>query len=378
MSNGGVKQDYYELLGVEHDASDADIKRAYRKMAREYHPDVNRDNPEAEEIFKQISEAYAVLSDPERRARYDRFGPDGQGDTGFGGSPMDIFDIFASAFGGDPFGFGRSAGRTVEVGRSLRYDLQITLEDVLKGVEREITYSRLATCEACDGTGTAPGTSTTRCATCGGVGRVRSAHNTFLGTISSIHDCPDCHGTGEIIEHPCEECKGQAVVQRQESLTISVPAGIQDGEELVLRGFGEAPVGGGRVGDLYVRVRVRQHKRFARHGDDLQMELPITFTQAALGDTRTIDGLDGPVEISLRAGLQTGSQVTISGRGLPRRGSTQRGDLHVYVRVTTPTDLTDRQRELLMQFAAERGEELQPDEDKGLFERLRDAFTGRQ
>lgn len=375
-----MKQDYYELLGVDRQASEADIKRAYRKLARQHHPDVNRDNPQAEELFKQISEAYAVLSDPQRRAQYDRFG-DGTvngtaGGSDFGGSSFDIFDMFASAFGGDPFGFGRGAGRASEVGHSLRYDLQVTLEEVMHGCEKQVQYSRMAACETCDGSGAAPGTSPKRCPTCNGNGRVRSAHQTFLGTISSVHDCPQCRGRGEVVDVPCEECSGHGVVRRDETLTVSVPPGVETGDEVVMRGFGEAPPGGGRAGDLYVRFLVAEHRRFIRRGADLHMELPVGIVQAALGDTVSLETLDGPASLHVPEGTQTGEDLVLNGLGLPRTNAARRGDLHVHVRVVTPTDLTPRQRELLQAYAAERGEEVRPDE-RNLFERIRDAVTGR-
>jgi len=374
--NKGVKQDYYELFGVDRQATEAEIKRAYRKLARQLHPDVNRDNPEAEELFKQISEAYAVLSDPQRRAQYDRFGHGAVEGTDFGGSPFDIFDVFASAFGGDPFGFGRSASRGVEVGHSLRYDLQVTLEEVMHGAEKRIEYSRMAACDTCEGSGAAPGTTPKRCPTCNGNGRVRTSHQTFLGTISSVYDCPRCHGRGEVVDVPCQECQGRGVVRREETLTVRVPPGVETGDEVVLRGFGEAPPGGGRTGDLYVRFLVADHPRFVRRGADLHIELPIGIVQAALGDTVQLETLDGPAELHIPEGTQSGEDLVLPGRGLPRTNAARRGDLHVHVRVVTPTNLTPRQRELLRAYAAERGEEVRPDE-RNLFERIRDAVTGR-
>jgi molecular chaperone DnaJ len=371
-----AKPDYYELLGLDASASEAEVKRAYRQMARQHHPDVNRDDPEAEERFKQISEAYAVLSDPERRERYDRFGHNGPGDFGSGG-PVDIFDVFSQAFGGDPFGFGRGFGaRTVPVGQSLRYDLEITLEDVLNGAEKEIRYGRLAACEDCDGSGAAAGTQPRRCGTCGGAGQVRSSRNTFLGTISTVHDCPECKGSGEVIEHPCETCRGAAVRRRDETVTVQVPAGVEAGDELVMRGFGSAPIGGGRTGDLHVRIHVARHDWLNRSGEELHTELALSFSQAALGYMATVAGLDGEVEVRVPAGTQTGEEFVLAGRGLPRMRSVRRGDLHVHARVVTPTHLTERQRELLMTYAAEGGEDVHP-EDRTLFERIKQALTGR-
>lgn len=369
-----MKADYYELLGVDRQTSDADIKRAYRKLAREHHPDVNPDNPQAEELFKQISEAYAVLSDPERRAHYDRYGHSAPQDFGGASSPFDIFDIFAGAFGGDPFGFGGRGGR-VNAGRSLRYDVQITLEDVLNGVEKQVSYSRLAVCETCDGSGAAPGSQVRTCSTCGGVGQVRASRSTFIGTISTVQDCPHCGGTGQRIETPCEDCRGRGVSERKEDLTVSIPAGVDNGDELVLRGYGSAPEGGGLAGDLHVRIHVADHERFVRRGADLHTELEITIVQAALGDELELDALDGPVHMDVSAGTQSGEQTVLPGRGLPRSRSRSRGDLYVHMRVNTPTNLTPRQRELLLEFAAERDEQV-AGREKGFFERIKDAIHG--
>ncbi len=374
MSPQSQKPDYYELLQVERTAAEADIKRAYRKLARQYHPDVNRDDPQAEELFKQISEAYAVLSDPDRRAQYDRVGHGAPGDFGFGGVP-DIFSIFSSVFGGDAFGFDGFAHRREAVGRSLLYEAEVSLEDVLHGLDKEIQYTRLAACEACEGTGAAPGTKPNTCLTCGGVGRVRTSRNTFLGSIATVQDCPACHGTGEVIEEPCGECHGQAVTRREETVTVRIPPGVNTGDELVLRGFGEAPIGGGHTGDLHVRMRVLPHDHFVRRGDDLHLDLPISFSQAALGDAVTTEGLDGAVELTVPAGVQSGEQITTPGRGLPRPRSSHRGDLVAHLRLVTPSHLTPRQRELFLELAAEGDEHVTPG-DKGFFSRLREAITG--
>lgn len=374
MSTTG-KRDYYEVLGVERDASDAEIKRAYRKLGRQYHPDVNPDNPEVGERFKEISEAYAVLSNPERRARYDRYGHDGRGEFGYGPATVDIFDMFASVFGGDPFGFGSRTGRQVQVGRDLRYDLEIDLEEVLTGAEHEIRFTRQAACETCDGTGAKPGTSPKSCPTCGGMGQVRSARNTFIGTISTVQTCPHCSGEGQVIEEPCEACHGRAVARREETLTIRVPQGVVTGNELLLRGFGEAPVGGGQAGDLHVRFIVRDHERFVRNGDDLLAELPISMVQAALGDTVVFEGLDGEVQVEVPPGTQPGSEFVLHGRGLPHLNSTARGNLRLRTNVQIPRNLTPHQRELLLAFASECGEDVTP-ADPGLFQRILNAISG--
>ncbi len=369
-----VKADYYELLGVARDASETEIKRAYRKLAREHHPDVRQGDSQSEELFKQISEAYAVLSDPERRSQYDRYGHSGPQDFGQASSPFDIFDIFASAFGGDPFGFG-GRGARVATGQSLRYEVQIGLQDVLNGVEKQVKYTRLAVCETCDGTGAAPGTQPRTCGTCGGVGQVRAAHSTFIGTISTVQDCPHCRGTGQIIDTPCEDCGGRGVQERPETLTVTIPAGVDDGDELVLRGYGSAPPGGGMAGDLYVRIRVADDPRFVRRGADLHAELELTMVQAALGDTVTVPTLEDEEQVEVPAGTQTGEQTVLPGRGLPKSRSRGRGDLTLHMRVVTPTHLTPRQKELLAEFAAERGEHSNG-RDKGFFERIKDAISG--
>lgn len=375
MMRHSQKPDYYELLGLDRDASEADIKRAYRRLGRRHHPDVNPGDAEAEERFKQISEAYAVLSDPRRRAQYDRHGHAGPADFGvdFSGGSFDFFDLFSAAFGGDPFGFGRARGGEAQVGRSLLYELEISLEEVLTGVDREVTYTRPAACETCDGTGAAPGTSSRRCETCGGAGQVRMSRNTFIGSISTIQDCPACRGRGQVIGRPCDDCRGQGVTERTETVTVSVPPGVSTGNEFVLRGFGEAPMGGGRAGDLHVRVSVMEHERFVRRGDSLHADLPISIVQAALGDTVTVQALDGPAEAQVPAGIQYGEEIVIPERGLPRLRSNRRGDLHLHARIVVPRDLTPRQRQLLAAFATEGSEDLTP-EDKTLLERLKDAI----
>ena len=368
------RRDYYEILGVERSATDADIKRAYRSLARQHHPDVNRDDPGAEEQMKVISEAYAVLSDADRRAQYDRYGNGVPNGYDFGGGAPDMFDLFSAVFGGDAFGFGNRAHREA-VGRSLRYNLEITLAEVLAGADREISYRRLAVCETCDGNGAAAGTSPRTCATCGGAGRVRATRNTFMGTFASVTECPHCRGRGQTLDAPCAECHGDGVVQRLETLTVHIPPGAATNDELLYRGFGEAPVGGGHTGDLHVRILVADDPRFVRHGDDLHMELSVSFPQAALGDTIQVEGLDGEVQVTIPGGIQTGEQVTVPERGLPHARMARRGSFVLHLRVLTPEHLTPRQRELLLDFARETGHEVAP-HARGFFERIRDAIVG--
>jgi len=340
-----VPTDYYEVLGVEPGASDAEIKRAYRRLARKHHPDVNNGDPSAERKFKQISEAYAVLSDRQKRRQYDRGGA--PGDWFPGGMP-DIFQIFEQAFGGSPFV--RTSQRTR--GRNIQAQVTISLEEVLTGTSRTIQYSRIGQCERCNGSGREPGTGTRRCPTCNGLGQVRRQQRTFMGVMTTVTICPDCGGQGEMAEQACQACAGQGVAEVDEEIEISIPAGIADRQEMVLRGAGDA-VSEARSGDLYVAVHVEPHELFERKGRDLHTDLTISFTQAALGETIAIPTLDGEAELQIPPGTQPGTELRIAECGVVDMDSSRRGDLIVHIQVAVPNCLTTRQRELLRELGAE-------------------------
>jgi molecular chaperone DnaJ len=363
--------DYYETLGVARNATPDEIKRAYRTLARKYHPDVADDKASAERHFKQINEAYEVLSDPRKRANYDRFGTaeDGANEFGFGGFSTggfsDIFDMF--------FGDTRAADHRggPQRGRDLRYDLTISLEEAFTGVTKEISYGHLAQCEKCQGTGAMPGTLVVPCGRCGGSGTVRVSHQTPLGNLVTQTTCGTCHGEGQVVAQPCDACHGEGRRQVQTSLTVKVPAGVDEGSRIRIAGKGEAGTHGGPIGDLYVYLAVSPHKRFTRSGQDTSVEIPIGFTQAALGATVMAPSLDGDVPLAVPAGTQSGTTLHLRGRGMPSVRGSHRGDHHVTVRVVVPSKLTKRQREVLEEFAREGGDQ---GDEPSFFDRVRDAF----
>jgi len=363
-----TQHDYYETLGVAKNASDEDIKRAYRNLARRAHPDVVHDSDKihAEAHFKQINEAYAVLSDPDKRAQYDRFGTvDGQfGAGGFAGAGVgDIFDFF--------FGGGMRRPHGPARGSDLRYDLEIDLADVLDGAEREISFTHLARCETCKGSGSADGHEPIDCQDCHGTGELRHARNTMLGQFITTAPCARCGGTGKVVRNPCKTCHGKGRSEQKRKLTVKVPAGADDGTRIRYTGMGEAGERGGPSGDLYVYVSVAPHEIFERHGADLHFETAISFTQAAIGATLEIEALDGGTTLKIPPGTQTGTTFRIGGRGLPKVRGHSPGDLVIDVRVVVPTKLTRKQREILEEFARAGGEEV---EDKDLFKKVRKAF----
>lgn len=377
-----TKRDYYEILGVEKTAQVEDIKKAYRRLARQYHPDVNPGNQEAEEKFKEVAEAYEVLSDEEKRSRYDRFGHQaaggggGEGFEGFGGFG-DLFDIF---FNGAAGGGGSRSRTGPQRGSDLRYDLEVTLEEAYRGVEKPIRFPREETCEACTGSGAAPGTTAETCTACAGAGQVRSVQNTILGTMQTVVPCARCSGRGKTVKTPCPTCQGRGRARKTREMKVNVPAGVDDGMQMPLRGEGEAGQFGGPPGDLYIFFRVREHPRFERQGRDLYTEIPISFTQAALGDDIEVPTLgEDKGSVTVGEGTQTGTVFRLRGLGMPDvRNQNVKGDLHVVVKVEVPTKLTDEERKLLRQLAALRGEKPANEHHKGLFDRLKEAFTGHE
>lgn len=371
------KRDYYEVLGVSRDASQEEIKRAYRKLALKYHPDRNEGDPEAEKKFKEAAEAYDVLGDPAKRKRYDQFGHAGVGAPGFEGTHFtnieDIFsrfgDIFGDAFG-DFFGMGRRTARHrgPRAGRDLRIALDLSLEEIDQGVERVVTLKRFETCDACRGTGGEDGAQQVSCNTCGGSGQVRRTQAFF--TVAS--PCPTCGGSGRVVERACRSCGGRGKVQRKSDVRIRVPAGVEDGMTLRVAGEGDAGDPGAPRGDLLCVVREKEHKLFQRSGPDVLCELPFSFTQLALGDRVEIPTLRGRVEMTIPPGTQSGKIFRLRGQGLPQLDSGRRGDQLVRVYVEVPTKLTERQKELLKEFArieSERGGH------KSFFEKITSYFS---
>ncbi len=371
--------DYYELLGVRRDASDEDLKRAYRALARELHPDTNSD-PAAEARFKQVSLAYETLKDPERRQRYDMFGPDGVRGTG-GASGQDPFggvnlgDIFETFFGGQAGGFGGGAGGRAGTrrGSDAEVILDLSLSEAAFGTEREITVTLPIPCDTCEGSGARAGTSPTTCPECHGAGQVQRVRQSFLGQMVTTTACSRCHGLGEVIASPCPDCRGEGRRTKARSLTVEVPSGVDNGATLRVSGQGPAAVRGGVPGDLYVHLRVANDAGLERTGTDLLAKVSVSVAQAALGTKVEIGSLDGPLELNVPAGTQPGAVLRIAGKGVPRLRSKHRGDLLVTVSVETPTKLSKEEDELLRQLAELRGEEVSPP-DQGLLSRLRSSF----
>jgi molecular chaperone DnaJ len=398
------KRDYYEVLGVERGAGEAELKKAYRKQALKYHPDRNQENPDAGEKFKEINEAYEILSDANKRAAYDQFGhaafdhsgASGGGFGGFGaggfGDPMDIFEsFFGGVFGG---GFGGSQQRNgPQVGADLRLDLEITLEEAFSGIEKEVEIPRYEDCTECHGSGAAKGTKRAKCSACQGTGQVRMVQNTPLGRFQTVRGCSHCGGEGTIVEKPCSECRGQGKVRRVRKLKIQVPAGIDSESRLRMSGEGETGLRGGSSGDLYVFIFIKPHRQFQRQKDDLSSEISINMVQAALGAVVEVPTLEGPAALKIPEGTQTGSVFRLKGKGMPRMRSSSKGDLHVRVVVKTPNRLTAEQKEILHQFGETLGmfapaepvagvvegikdKEKDKDKDKGFFDKVKDALIG--
>ena len=375
------KRDYYEVLGVEKSASDEEIKKAYRTLAKKYHPDLNNGDKECEIKFKEVNEAYEVLSDPQKRARYDQFGHEdpraggaggGYGDFtgGFGGGFDDIF----SAFFGGGFGGGGQRARGPQRGDDLRYDLTITFEEAAFGCEKEISVTRDENCEECGGTGARKGTQPTQCPTCHGTGQVQSFVNTPIGRVSNVRVCEACHGQGTIINDPCPKCSGRGRVRKNRKITIKIPAGIDNGMQIPLRKQGEPGLRGGENGDLYIFVTVKPHKLFTRENYDLYCDVTVSFTQAALGGEIDVPTLNGMIKHNLPEGTQPGTVIRLRGQGIQNLRGAGKGDLYIKVNVEIPRKLTDKQKELLMQFDETlTGKEYEA--KKSFFERVKDAFS---
>ena len=358
------KRDYYEVLGVKKDATEAEIKSAFRKQAKSCHPDLHPGDKEAEARFKELNEAAEVLSDPEKRAKYDQFGHAAFDPAQGGQNPFEGFgfggfsDIFDTMFGGG-FGGGSTRSRSGPVpGNDLRYNLTLTFEEAAFGVKKEITIPREESCATCGGTGAKKGTEPTRCTTCGGTGSVRTQQNTILGSFTSTRPCSVCNGTGKIIKDPCPDCKGTGRIRKNKKLIVNVPAGIDNGQTICLTGEGEAGHRGGQRGDLYVTVSVRPSKTFVRKGYDLFVDIPINFTVAALGGEVIVPTLKGNVRSTIAAGTQTGTVLRLSGQGIQHLKGNGKGDLMVNLKVQIPKKLTDEQRDLLEQLAKSFGDNI--------------------
>lgn len=349
------KKDFYEVLGVNRDASDEEIKKSYRKLAMKYHPDRNPDNPKAEEQFKEAKEAYEILSDEQKRAAYDQYGhagvdpsmgAGGAGGFGAGGFSDAFGDIFGDIFGGARAGGGQRSN--VYRGADLRYNMEISLEDAARGTETKIRIPVMSECETCHGSGARPGTSPVTCTTCGGHGQVRMQQGFF----SVQQTCPKCHGTGKMVKDPCPTCTGGGRVKQHKTLSVKIPAGVDEGDRIRLSGEGEAGVNGGPPGDLYVVVHLKAHSVFQREGGDLHCEMPISYTVAALGGEIEIPTLDGHAKMKIPAETQSGATFRLRGKGIKPLRSNENGDLMCHVVVETPVKLNERQKELLRELEA--------------------------
>ncbi len=378
------KRDYYEVLGVSKGASDDEIKKAYRKLAKKYHPDLNPGDKTAEANFKEVNEAYEILSDKDKRARYDQFGhagvdpnfnPNGGGFGGFGGftdmGDIDLGDLFGSFFGGGFGGGGGSRRNAPQKGETIRAGVTITFEEAAFGCEKEVTVSRTEQCDVCKGTGCAPGTTAEVCPDCHGSGTVRIQRGGGGFSFSTTTSCPKCRGTGKIIHQPCKTCGGAGSVRRQKKLAVTIPAGIDNGQAVSLRGQGGAGRNGGPAGDLLIGVTVKPHPIFRREGTAVYMDQPVSFVQAALGAELEIPTIDGNVKYEMPEGTQSGTTFRLRGKGIPSLGGRGRGDQYVTVKVKVPTGLNKEQKDALRAFAATMGEDHSgSDPIKNFFENL--------
>jgi molecular chaperone DnaJ len=380
MARSSTKRDYYEVLGVARSASDDDIKKAYRRLALQYHPDRNK-APEATERFKEATEAYQVLSDNEKRSLYDRYGHQAF-DRGAAGNVdfsnfvgLSIEDLFESFFGTPG---SRGARQRVQRGQDLRYDIQLTLEEAVFGATREVALTKNVSCTRCSGKGMEPGSQPVKCTRCEGSGEIRRVQQSIFGQFVNVTMCDRCNGEGQIIADPCHECQGRGVVRAKQTIAVEIPPGSDEGLQIRLNGQGEPAPRGGVAGHLYVVLHVQPHRFFKRQGHDLLLEVPINVAQAALGDEFSVPTLDGKdVGIKLPAGTQSGRILRIRGEGVPFLREHGRGDLQVHLKVRTPTDLSDDQKRLFRQLANTFGEgNNAPNENKSFFDKVKDVFSG--
>lgn len=369
-------RDYYEILSVTRTASAEEIKRSFYKLARQYHPDVNKEH-DAATRFKEINEAYQVLSDPEKRASYDRFGKAGVGGgfEGGGFSDVPLNDIFESIFGAGFGGHARTR-RGPQPGAHLKTTLTLEFEEAVFGADKEISVPRLETCPTCKGNGAEPGTTPTRCPQCRGTGEVRRATQSIFGQFINVAPCPRCGGEGEIIATPCHECNGQKRVQVMRKLVVKVPAGVDEGTQIRLQAEGESGTSGGPSGHLYVQIAIKPHPLFERDNQDLLYTLPLNIAQAALGDEVTVPTLDGDEALKIPAGTQHGKAFRIKNKGVPNLKRSGRGDMIVTTRVDVPTHLSEKQKALLREFSRTMNNGQTPVEDKGLLDQLKDVIMG--
>lgn len=368
-----AKRDYYEVLGVEKGAGEDDIKRAYRKMAKKYHPDLNKDNPDAEKSFKEVNEAYEVLSDPQKKSQYDQFGHSafegpGGGAGGYGGADgfgfggfEDIFDMFTG-------GFGRRSNSGPKRGNDLQYSISITLEEAAFGATKEINVNRTEECDTCHGSGAADPSKVRTCSHCNGTGQVQTVVNTIFGRSMTSKPCEHCRGKGKTFDEPCKECKGSGRQRRNRKIKITIPAGIADGQAVTLRGEGDHGTLGGPKGDLYVVISIKAHKQFKRRDDDLLIELDISVTQAILGDEVTVPTLEGDVKYKIEEGTQSGTVYKLKNKGIKHLRGNGKGSLYVKVIVNIPKKINDRQRELIKEFDEAAGG------GKNIFEKMKNKM----
>ena len=375
MSN----RNYYEILGVENNSSKDDIKSAFRKKARQLHPDVNK-APDAEAKFKELGQAYEVLMDDDKRSMYDRYGEDGLKNAGYDfNGPFDfgfgdLSEIFSSFFGGG-FGGGRQNPNAARRGSDLRLDLEIEFEEAIFGLEKDVEISHLETCSKCNGSKAEPGSSPSTCPTCGGSGKVQHVTQTILGHFTQVSTCPQCQGQGRIISNPCKECKGEGRKEVKKSINIKIPAGVDAGNKLRVSGEGDSGLNGGPSGDLYVVLYAKPHKVFKRDGVNIYLEKGISFSQAALGDSIEVETVDGTKELKIHAGIQSGTVLTLKGAGVPHLSTpSRRGDQFVKINILTPVTLSDEEKKLFERLAEINNEKLK--KDGHLFNKIKGAFSG--